>query len=129
MGKHEGHFSKFATLLRRQDRKFVNLIKRIQVDEAQNVYTAGIPKHNQPAFRPAYGNFDTIRLLFPKTTTVTAFSATFPQHILQVVKKKLAISPTHFIIRCTSNRPNIMYATHKVVGALSEFRNLSFLLP
>ena len=129
MGKHDGHFGKFAALLRKRDCKFVDRVKRIHVVEAQNVYIAGIQRHNQPAFRPAYGNFETIRLLFPKTTTVTAFSATFPRHILQVVKKKLAITPTHFFIRCTSNRPNIMYATHKIVGALSDFRNLSFLLP
>jgi superfamily II DNA helicase RecQ len=129
MGKHDGHYSKFATLLRKPDRKFVSRVARLQLDEAQNIYTAGIPKHNQPAFRPAYGNFDALRLLFPKTTTVTAFSATFPRHILDVIKKKLILSPTHFFIRCTSNRPNIMYATHQIVGALSDFRNLSFLLP
>jgi hypothetical protein len=35
MGKHDGHFSKFALILRNQDRKFVNRIKRLQIDEAQ----------------------------------------------------------------------------------------------
>jgi len=129
MGKHDGHFSKFALILRNRDHKFVNRIKRVQVDEAQTIYTAGIAKHHQPAFRPAYGNFDTIRLLFPKTTTVMAFSATLPPHILNVVKKKMTIAPDHLLIRRTSNRPNVMYATHEAVGPLSNFHNLSFLLP
>jgi len=129
MGKHDGHFGKFALILRNRDRKFVNCIKQLQIDEAQTIYTAGIAKHNQPPFQPAYSKFDVIQLLFPKTTTVMAFSAMFPPHILNVVKKKMTIPPDHIFIQRSSNRPNVTYATHEAVGLLTNFRNLSFLLP
>lgn len=33
------------------------------------------------------------------------------------------------MIHLTSNRPNITYAIHPVVGSLSDFRNLQFLIP
>ena len=89
----------------------------------------GFPKHRQPAFRPAYGKFDSVRLLFPKATTILAFSATLPPHMLQIVKKKLSISPDHFFIRRMSNRPNITYATRKIVGSIGDHRNLQFILP
>jgi hypothetical protein len=32
-------------------------------------------------------------------------------------------------IKLTSNRPNIVYATHPIVGVLSDMRNLDFLVP
>ena len=127
--KHDGRFGKFALILRNRDRKFVNRIKRLQIDEAQTIYTAGIAKHNQPSFRPAYGKFDVIRLLLPKTTTVMAFSTTFPPHIFNVVKKKMTILPNHIFIQRSRNRPNVTYATYEAVGSLTDFRNLSFLLP
>jgi superfamily II DNA helicase RecQ len=78
LGIFDGHMTRFGKLLRARDRKFITSIKRLEIDELHTVYTAGIPKHGQPAFRPAYGRFDVIRLLFPKTTTVLGFSATLP---------------------------------------------------
>ena len=88
---HDGHMGKLARLIRK-DRKFVSRIKRIAVDEAHTIYTAGIPKHNKPAYRPAYGYFDTIRLLFCKSTSVIALSATLPKHILS---KQFAAKTIH----------------------------------
>jgi superfamily II DNA helicase RecQ len=35
----------------------------------------------------------------------------------------------HFFIRRTSNRPNITYATRKIIGSLGDYRNLQFVLP
>jgi len=32
-------------------------------------------------------------------------------------------------IKLSSNRPNTVYATHPIVGSLSDFRNLDFLIP
>src|ERR1700691_5892008 len=64
MGRHDGYFSKFSLILRNLDRKFVTQIKRLQMDDVQTIYTAGIPRHNrQTALRPAYGNFDYRRFL------------------------------------------------------------------
>ena len=52
-----------------------------------------------------------------------------PENQLQIVKKQLSIAPDHFFIRRTSNRPNITYATRKIVGSLGDHRNLQFILP
>jgi len=125
---HDGHMGKFARLIRK-DRKFVSRVKRIAMDEAHTIYTAGISKHNKPAHRPAYGYFDTIRLLFPRSTTVIALSATLPKHILKTVQRKLSLSPDHLFIHLSSNRPNVMYATQPIIGSLRDFANLSFLIP
>jgi len=125
---HEGHMGKLARLIRK-DRKFVSRIKRVAVDEAHTIYTAGIPKHNKPAHRPAYGYFNTIRPLFLRSTSVMALSATLPTHILKTVQRKLSIPADHLFIHLSSNRPNIMYATHPIIGSLRDFRNLSFLIP
>jgi len=32
-------------------------------------------------------------------------------------------------IKLSSNRPNTVYATHPIIGSLSDFRNLDFLIP
>lgn len=125
---HDGHMGKLTRLIRK-DRSFLFRIKRIAVDETHVIYIAGIPKHNKPAHRPAYGYFDTIRLLFSKNTSVVVLSATLPNHILKIVRQKLSISPDHLFVRLSSNRPNVMYATHRIIGSLRDFGNLSFLIP
>jgi superfamily II DNA/RNA helicase len=127
LGMHDGHMTRFGSILR--DRKFTKRVKRVFIDEAQNVYTAGIPKHGQPAFHPAYGRFNTVRLLFPKATSVLAFSATLPPHMMPTIRKQLGLAPDYYLLQCTSNQANIMYATHQVVGSLSDFQNLGCVLP
>jgi hypothetical protein len=121
-----GYFGKFAVILQNQDHKFMNCINSFKL---MRCHKAGIAKHNQPSFWLAYGKFDVIWLLLLKTTTVMAFSATFPPHILNVVKKKMAIPPDHIFIQHSRNRPNVTYATHEAIGCLTDFRNLWFLLP
>jgi superfamily II DNA helicase RecQ len=93
---HDGHLGKFVRLVCK-DRKFVSRVKRISIDDAHMIYTAGVPKHNRPAHRPAYGYFDTARLLFQKSTLVLALSATLPKHILKTVQRKL-LPPIYQII-------------------------------
>jgi hypothetical protein len=129
LGQNDGHMTKFTLLLRNKEKKFVNGIRTIHIDEIQMIETAGIAKHGQPAFRPLYGRFDTFWLLFPKSMTVIGYSTTLPPHILSVVKKKAGLHHDHFHIHRTCNRPNIMYATHQIVGSLSDFRNLDLILP
>ena len=129
LGIFSGHMTKLGRLLRLRDRKFIKRIKYIHIDEVQTVQTCGIAKYGQTAFRPSYGRFDTYRLLFPKETIVMAYSAPLPPHILRVVTKKIAIGPDHLFLKRTSNRPNIMYATHPIIGSLSDYNNLTMLLP
>lgn len=49
-----GHLPRLATLIRK-DRAFMSKIRRVHVDEAHNIFTAGLPHHGEAAFRPAYG--------------------------------------------------------------------------
>ncbi|EPQ52819.1 hypothetical protein GLOTRDRAFT_46656, partial [Gloeophyllum trabeum ATCC 11539] len=53
LGIYKGHLPRFARLL--QSRAFCKMIKHVHIDEAHHIYTAGLPKHGEKAFRPAYG--------------------------------------------------------------------------
>jgi superfamily II DNA helicase RecQ len=124
---YKGHLPRLAQVLRNS--QLPKMIKRVHVDEAHSIYTAGIPLYGQPAFRPAWGNLGELRLLLPKTIPVQALSGTFPPHITRCVTEKLLFLSDYVTIALISNRPNITYATHPIVGSLSNFRNLQFLVP
>ncbi|KAF9234844.1 P-loop containing nucleoside triphosphate hydrolase protein, partial [Melanogaster broomeanus] len=128
LGMCNGHLPRFGRLIR-QDRSFTCKIHRVHVDEAHNIYTAGLSHHGEEAFRPAYGKLGEFRVLLPKGTPFQALSATLPPHILAVVKKELMITPNYLELRLSTNRPNITYATVTLVGSLRNFRNLDFLVP
>jgi hypothetical protein len=49
-----GHVPRLAQIIRHS--QFSKLVKRVHVDEAHNIYTAGISLYDQPAFRPAWGH-------------------------------------------------------------------------
>lgn len=124
----EGHLPRFAQVLRTPS--FSRLVKRVHIDEAHTIYTAGIALYGQPPFRSAWGKLGELRLTLPKSTPVQALSGTFPPHIVKCVKDQLLFqSESDTTIHLTSNRPNITYAIHPVVGSLSDFRNLQFLVP
>ena len=124
----EGHLPRFAQTLRNPH--FSKLVKRVHIDEAHTIYTAGISLYGQPPFRSAWGKLGEFRLVLPKSTPVQALSGTFPPHIINCVREQLLFqSENDVAIHLTSNRPNITYAVHPVVGSLSDFRNLQFLVP
>jgi superfamily II DNA helicase RecQ len=125
---HKGHLPRLGKLIR-QDRKLSSQVQTLNIDEAHTIYTAGMKKHGQPAYRPAYGMIDTVRLLFSKKISVSALSATLPPHILKAVTTKLSMPSNYLKIELSSNRPNITYATHCLVGGISNYRNLDFLIP
>ena len=55
---------------------------------------------------------------------------TQPPHIKAAIIKNLLFEDSQLCsIKLTSNRPNTVYATHPIVGDLSDFRNLDFLIP
>ncbi|KAF8552162.1 hypothetical protein OG21DRAFT_1385871, partial [Imleria badia] len=85
---------------------FRNRISRVHVDEAHNIFTAGLPHHGEAVFRPAYGKLAEFRVLLPKGTPFQALSATLPPHILSTITRELMISPNHEALRLSSNRPN-----------------------
>ncbi|KAF8124050.1 P-loop containing nucleoside triphosphate hydrolase protein [Boletus edulis] len=125
---YNGHLPRLARLIR-QDQSFNKKISRVHVDEAHNIYTAGLAHHGEDAFRPAYGKLGEFRILLPKGTPFQALSATLPHHILAAVKEQLLITSDCLEMKLSSNRPNITYATLPLVGGLRNFRNFNILLP
>ena len=125
-----GHFPRLAQLLRQDpSRSFAKKICRIHVDEAHNIYTAGLPHHGEEAFRPAYGRLSEFRAILPDRVPFQALSATFPPHIHRVVRHELIIGMDHVAISLSTNRPNITYAMTPIMGGLCDFRNLDCIIP
>ena len=87
-----------------------------------SIHTAGITLYGLPAFRPAWGKLDELKVLLSNKIRWKAFSATFPRHILRTVEKKI-LKPDYVSIRLTSNRPNTIYATHQVHGSIEDLQN------
>ena len=116
-----GHFPRLGFLIRKC-KEFQHRIKRINVDEAHCIHTAGLPLYGLNAFRPAWGMLDELKALLPSNVIWKGFSATFPPHILKTVTQKI-LKPDYVTIHVTSNRPNTMYATHQVHGSIEDPRN------
>jgi superfamily II DNA helicase RecQ len=112
-----------------QNPKFTKLVKRLHVDEAHNIYTAGTKKHGQEAFRPGWGLLREVRIRLSKGVPCQAVSATIPKHILDIVDKKLGLSSNRKLIRLSVNRPNITYAIHILVNGTNDFHNLDCIIP
>ena len=122
-----GHLPRLAQVIRHT--RFSKLVKQVHIDEAHNVYTAGIPLYGQPAFRPAWGRLGELRLWLPKNTPFQALSGTLPHHIINCITDKLLFQSDYVSIHLTLNRPNITYATYPISGLRSNFRNLQFIVP
>ncbi|KAK6980832.1 hypothetical protein R3P38DRAFT_3235139 [Favolaschia claudopus] len=98
----------------------------MNVDEAHFIYTAGLPLYALPAFRPAWGAPNLLGLRLKRNTPIIAMSTTLPPHIKSAV--------THFdpatmlSLELSTSCPNIIYATHRIVRSLSDYRSLDFML-
>lgn len=102
---------------------FARKIVRISIDEVHSVYTAGRALYGQPAFRPAWGRLGELKSFLPSTITFTFFTATLPPHIRKVVTRQLMPSKKFDDVFVTTNRPNIVYATHRMVKSFDEMQN------
>ena len=92
--------------------------------------TAGVDLHGLPAFRPAWGQLGEFRIKLGKTVVFQALSGTQPDHIKKkIIEHLLFNEKTLSSIKLSLNRPNMAYAIHPIVGMLSDFRNLDFLVP
>ncbi|KAJ7577341.1 hypothetical protein C8J56DRAFT_1060994 [Mycena floridula] len=128
LGRFKGHMTRFAELLRQP--KFTKQISRMHADEAHFISLQGSVRHGNPAFRPAYGNLDKFRLHLPKNVPFQALLGTLPPHIKSAIVSKLLMDGKSLVdIQLTSNRANMVYATHAIVGSLTNYQNLSFLIP
>jgi superfamily II DNA helicase RecQ len=89
----------------------------------------GTTLYGQSAFRPAWNYLAELRPNLGNKVAVAALSGTLPKHIKKVVKERLQLdNDTLCNIKLSCNRPNITYAIHEVVGNLSDYQNLDFIL-
>lgn len=100
------------------------------IDEAHFLYTAGKDLYGVPAFRPAFGRLGGVRITIGRQVPVLAMSGTQPPHIKRHIMTTLLMNSQRLLpIKLSSNRPNLVYATHPIFGARSDLRNLDFLVP
>ncbi|KAF8836200.1 hypothetical protein BDN67DRAFT_911642, partial [Paxillus ammoniavirescens] len=74
------------------DRAFTSKISRVHVDEAHNIYTAGLSHHGEDAFRLAYGRLGYFRVLLHKGIPFQVLSVTLPPHVLMTIERELILS-------------------------------------
>ncbi|KAJ7603812.1 II DNA helicase [Roridomyces roridus] len=123
----QGHLPRLARLL--DVPQFTKTISRVHVDEGHNHVLAGLPRFGLSAFRPSWGSLKDLRLRLRKGVPFEVLSGTFPPHIKSAVVDHLQFHPSNILsIKLSSNRPNTSYATHPIVGKLSDLRNLNFLI-
>ncbi|KAJ7894609.1 hypothetical protein B0H14DRAFT_2334301 [Mycena olivaceomarginata] len=91
----KGHLLRLARLL--NDPNFVKTIARV------------------------HGTLNELRIRLTKGTPFQALSATFPPHIKSAAIENLNFDPKSLVsLALSCNRPNIIYATHCIVGSLSN---------
>ena len=114
--------------LLRENRAFLNSIKRVVVYEGHEIFFSGIDRHDVPAFRPCYGK---LRKFLPKLstqTTIHVLSTTLPPHVIQTVQEELCHNRERLYLRLPLNRRNTTYAT-RTIKDLGQYKNLIFLIP
>ena len=116
----QGRLPRLAIFLRKQH--FQPYIRRIVVNEAHNIYTAGLPHYGLNAFRPAWGRLGELKIILPRRVQWTFLSATFPPHIRTTIEDTL-LKHGYSSIHTTSNRPNTTYATHEVINNIENMQN------
>ncbi|KAJ7443986.1 hypothetical protein FB451DRAFT_1434779 [Mycena latifolia] len=104
-------------------------VARVAVDECHNIYAVGSSVNGRKPFRPAYGALAHLRIRLGTTTAWSFLSATIPTHIFKHIHDTLAIGPSPTIIRVSPKRPNLIYATHTLVGGRGNMRNLDLIIP
>ena len=124
-----GHLPRLARLIN-QDQWFRKRITRVHIDEAHFIFTAGCGLYSLPAFHPAWGKLGELPVKLSKGVVFQALSGTQPKHIKKVIIESLLLDEENLChIKLSSNRPNTVYATHPIVGNLSDLCNLDFLIP
>ncbi|KAH6890188.1 P-loop containing nucleoside triphosphate hydrolase protein [Coprinopsis sp. MPI-PUGE-AT-0042] len=115
---HTPLFGKFL----RTYRIFQEHTCHIIIDECHFTHVAGLSHNGEPPFRPKYALFDELRARLRKGIRWHAMTATLPNHMLKTVEKKILGSDYH-LTKATSNRKNIIYINHLVVGSLQVMQN------
>lgn len=113
----EGYLPCLAILLK--NLQFQKYIVCIIVNEAPNIYMAGLLHYGLDTFHLAWGCLDKLKACLHWCVQWTFLSATFPPHIHMMIKDKL-LRPGYSAIYITSNQPNTTYVMHKVVNDIED---------
>jgi hypothetical protein len=128
LSRLKGHLTHFGRLLRRP--QFARIVSRVHADESHLIYHMGMPLYGRLPFRPSYGQLNQLRVRLSRRVPVQAVSGTLPPHIKNCIASHLQIDlDSALSIKMSANRPNIVYALHQIVGKITDYRNLAFLIP
>ncbi|KAF8991813.1 P-loop containing nucleoside triphosphate hydrolase protein, partial [Hymenopellis radicata] len=106
----------------------VHRVKRVFIDEAHNIHLLGQDLYGIPTFRSAYRKIGHFRLKLGSLVPFQALSGTQPPHIKKTIIESLNMKEDMVSIKLSSNRPNVVYASHPIVGSRNDLRNLDFLI-
>ncbi|KAI0315752.1 P-loop containing nucleoside triphosphate hydrolase protein [Amylostereum chailletii] len=124
-----GNNPRIGQLIRDNKEPFKRKIQQVLVDEGHFVHTAGTDLYGLKAYRPAYGHLGSLRVWLATGMPIQVLSGTLPPHIKHSVVNSLGLRPNFTSIGMSSNSPNLIYATHPIIGSLNDFHNLDFLIP
>ncbi|KAF8993208.1 P-loop containing nucleoside triphosphate hydrolase protein, partial [Hymenopellis radicata] len=125
----EGKTTRLSRLLNdTKPHALVHHIKCVFVDEAHNIHMAGLDLYGIPAFRPAYRKIGHFRLKLHSSVPFQALSGTQPPHVKKTIVDSLNMKEDFVSITLSSNRSNVIYATHPIIGNRKDLRNLDFLI-
>ena len=124
-----GHLPCLARLIREDKNGFTRSIGRVHIDEAHMIYSAGLARHGEDPFRPAYSRLGSGFRVFLHKVPFQVLSATLPAHVIDVVEHELMVGSQHLTLRLSTNRPNITFATRMLIDGSRNFYNLSCLVP
>jgi hypothetical protein len=80
-----------------EDHKFAKLIRRLHVDEAHFIHTAGLGHYGLPAFRPTWGRLGDFRIKIGRNVPTQTLSGTQLKHIKETIIKSLLFDEDNFL--------------------------------
>ncbi|KAJ6585482.1 hypothetical protein B0H19DRAFT_1059702 [Mycena capillaripes] len=88
-------------------------------------------KGKEEVFRPTYSDLgEHLCVHLPSSTLCTAYSASMPQEVIDLVMKTCQMEPENTVkLLLSTNRPNLIYATIPMIGTINNLTNLNILLP
>ncbi|KAK7015833.1 hypothetical protein VNI00_019053 [Paramarasmius palmivorus] len=117
--KGEQMLTRFGELM--EERQFTSRISLVVVDEGHMVSTSGIPHFGYPkAFRDAYGKLKTVQIRLGQVPWLIQ-TATMTCHFLSDLESVVLRKP-YKTLKISTNRSNIMYATHGI-NKMDDFSN------
>lgn len=103
--------------------EFTRHLRAVCIDEAHCISLWG------GSFRPDYASLGNLRAKLPPHVTVAAALATFPNHILEDIRKQLDLSNNAATVSLSNDRPNVALSVRAMEHSEDSKGDLRFLLP